>query len=988
MGVSSISGKDYKKNSYGGDGSFADVLINGSKSISLLQDLNTTVSIDVGDVYHYSQGMLINAYSPDYGNELFHYDFQSETLEMIEDICGGSCDSDPTGFYEYNGKVYFSAYHEYNGEELFSFDINSRTVSYLTDIRSGIDGSSPGTFYGYNGLLFFNATTNMGDREPHIFDPVSGVVILLGEINSTASSYPREYVGYNDFVYFIASDGAMNGDEIVEYSISNDEWSFVSNLEPSNTTASARNLIAFNNNLYFLADDMGNLNCGDDLYRMDLQDKQVYCMDIYSGPGSSNPQDMILDSKKNKLYLAANDFDQAQGQEFVSIDISNPASVNIQIVDINDSGDSFPQNLLLASDGWVYMRAYRDDIGEELFRVNTNNMAWEPAANVYGSAADGLSSYPTNITEGPDHIFFIAYDGTYGEEPRAYNKNNGSFHMIEDLNPGPNNFNLYNFIPYGNELYIFGYGMSSKFNRSTIGSSFAPAAPSSDVVATSFQANDVLGNSSSNPEYIFDLPNFIVGQINSPNNKVFIINKNTDQIATYGVDNPYIQVNDGAQEADGKVILSVWSTGLEHPLVFDSSDNSFDLVELDPSFGSNPSAYHVVGGKFYFAAKDAVEGFELFTYDKSRLPLDPPEFRLSNINTGGDSEIENLTVYKNRIFFSASSGGTDNELYYYSESSGVQMVMDLYPGAPGSYPGGSNGFLQYNNMLVFDAQDPAGQKLAMINMDDLSGGFYQFPNLSYLDDPIYTISDGGSLFAMSTAAGYMYYYDESTSSFVQLGIPDDAKTAINNNELYIQQGNDIMKPVAGGLEVGFTDALNNSACETTYMDQLYDYKEILIHRWVDTGDPMNTKICILNKDGSRITDLSSFGINVPDDPDSTIEVMMETEEEIYINIWDDWNQINRIIRYYPKTGLIAFVAIMEQQFRFVKAGSDSLLFCNGNDGLTAHVMTEDEDIDLSQGYACDPFSKLVFDYQRNTIYTGLKGQGLNNVGFEPYKISL
>jgi len=122
-------------------------------------------------------------------------------------------------------------------------------------------------------------------------------------------------------------------------------------------------------------------------------------------------------------------------------------------------------------------------------------------------------------------------------------------------------------------------------------------------------------------------------------------------------------------------------------------------AEINPSFGgSDISELYVMGDRLYFGAYNTANGNELWSYNLTDGYLQ----RLTDLIAGnGSSFPANLTAYKDKLYFTASNGTTGYELYAYTPSSNsTTLVADIYTGGFSSSP---QGLTVINNKLYFSA---------------------------------------------------------------------------------------------------------------------------------------------------------------------------------------------------------------------------------------------------------------------------------------------
>jgi len=122
-------------------------------------------------------------------------------------------------------------------------------------------------------------------------------------------------------------------------------------------------------------------------------------------------------------------------------------------------------------------------------------------------------------------------------------------------------------------------------------------------------------------------------------------------------------------------------------------------ADINPGFGSSDiNEMYIMGDRLYFGAYNTANGNELWSYNLS----DGYTQRLTDLIAGnGSSFPANLIAYKDKLYFTASNGTTGNELYAYTPSTNTTaLVADIYAGNISSSP---QGLTVINNKLYFSA---------------------------------------------------------------------------------------------------------------------------------------------------------------------------------------------------------------------------------------------------------------------------------------------
>lgn len=172
----------------------------------------------------YSGSLLISAYDPTYGTELWKSDGTTGGTVLLKDIFTGVSGSRVSGAIEYNGLYYFVADNGSTGRELWVTDGSANGTQLVKDINSGTFDSDPYGFFLFGNKFYFTAFTNTNGRELWVSDGTSGGTQLIVDATTGTNSTGPSYITPNgSYFFFFAeygeelwkSDGTTGGSSMI-----------------------------------------------------------------------------------------------------------------------------------------------------------------------------------------------------------------------------------------------------------------------------------------------------------------------------------------------------------------------------------------------------------------------------------------------------------------------------------------------------------------------------------------------------------------------------------------------------------------------------------------------------------------------------------------------------------------------------------------------------------------------------------------------------
>lgn len=349
----------------------------------------------------------------DYGAELWKSDGTSSGTIMVKDIREGSASSGPSGYTVFNNMLYFTACDS-NGCELWISDGSEPGTSMVKNIAPGSDYTYPYDGYSswpnglnpltpYNGALYFSAVNTSPE--------VCGLWKTDGTEGGTVPVKPGVAIDPDDFqvvvngkLYFAASDGVV-GNELWESDGTPAGTKIVKDIFPGPESSNPRDLILFNNNLFFTAIGSGSDR---ELWKSDgTESGTVIVKDIYPGPTTSYPQKFM--AFNNLLYFVATD--SVHGEELWQT--NGTVAGTVLTMDIQaGAGSSSPQDLTKTSNA-LYFNADDGIHGQEVWKVDISTGKPVLVKDLL-QGSEGSEPYDFEVLN--DVLYFQAYYPEVGNE--------------------------------------------------------------------------------------------------------------------------------------------------------------------------------------------------------------------------------------------------------------------------------------------------------------------------------------------------------------------------------------------------------------------------------------------------------------------------------------------------------------------------------------------------------------------------------------------
>lgn len=477
----------------------------------LLKNINESTRWNLttapNNLYAFKNNIYFNAYSEQFGWELWRSDGTKQGTLMLKDL-NEFGDGNPQHFIEFNSNLYFSANDGSHGVELWKTDGTENGTIMVKDINSGSnnsiqgelfvsgkyiyfganndnfgtsleyfgtelwrsDGTSEGTvlvkdiYSGYgnginnlkaidlNGILIFEAYTPELGKEIWRSDGTENGTSLIKDIDSIVFSSLIHNIGFFKFkneIYFIADDN-VNGIEVWKTDGTNPGTIMLKdiNIVGESGNVNVLNLFVDENNekllFYAREENQGNLN----LWVSDGTSNGTEKIDAIVQPDDYYVYDLFIEFK-NKIFISGRN--SKHRSELFSLD---PINLNINLFkDLNFKADGNPSKLIDLNGNLLFRAIDGVSDGYQLYKSNTSTNEIELVKR--GVNIDDKSFMIVNNNQ----IFFSAHNGSDGFEPWTSDGTESGTYMLKDIRPNGSSLwylnDVQKFYSSNNLVYFF-----------------------------------------------------------------------------------------------------------------------------------------------------------------------------------------------------------------------------------------------------------------------------------------------------------------------------------------------------------------------------------------------------------------------------------------------------------------------------------------------------------------------------------------------------
>jgi ELWxxDGT repeat protein len=397
---------------------------------------------------------------------IFQQNYGQYTLTELPYLAN-SLSGEPQNFFVYDNKLHFAANNttqlcngiNQGNIELWNTTGELGTIQQVADINS-CGGSYPSNFFEFNGAMYFTAGIGEFGTDVELYKTQGNTTTIFKEFNvgSGASfdlSSKIQFRILNNKMYFFASEGGVNNYDLwrTDGTLSGTEK--VADLNTIDPSILPNAFLTYNNELYFVAAED---NLGRELYKYNEQTNLVTLVkDIYPGSNSSSPRELIVFN--NELFFHATDPISFR-RELYKTDGTSVGTISYRNF---TSGIYGPTTFKVLNNQLLFV-ALNDSSGQDLYKCTYNSSNFQYEISLIKDFNKGTLPFnfvygATEFIEFNNQLYFSAReidDPSNGTNMQIYKTDGtttGTTIAVSFNQPGFASSKLFSI--YGNKLFFF-----------------------------------------------------------------------------------------------------------------------------------------------------------------------------------------------------------------------------------------------------------------------------------------------------------------------------------------------------------------------------------------------------------------------------------------------------------------------------------------------------------------------------------------------------
>lgn len=429
--------------------------------------------------------------------------------------------------------------------------------------------------------------------------------------------------------------------------------------------------------------------------------------------------------------------------------------------------------------------------------ITSAEVTFKPNDMVKDVYLNAAAANPKYLTEVNGVVYFVANEGTYGDELWKSDGTKAGTVLVKDIRFGPETSNPRNLMNVNGVLYF----------TADNGKNGVELWKSDGTSAGTVMVSDIYtGKAASNPSNIINVNGTLYFSA--------VTAKGAELWKSNGTAAGTVMVKDIRTGVLGS--SPQWLTAINNTLYF-TANNGTQGVELWKSDGtasgtvlvrdiytgvatSNPQNLMATNGTLYFAANSGISGLELWKSDGTAAGTVLVKDIDTRPNIG--SNPKNMKAYNGFVYFQASTLATGAELWRTDgTTAGTVLFKEMNPGKVGSFPAN---FHEFNGALYFTYQDQIqGTELAKSNGTIAGTGTFKNISTSLLTSsfPTEFVNIGSHMYfkAGDLATGLELYRTDGTAAGTTLIKDINFRTGDANPSWLIRNGSRLFFAATNGF---------------------------------------------------------------------------------------------------------------------------------------------------------------------------------------------
>ncbi len=392
------------------------------------------------------------------GRELWVSDGTEPGTTLVQDIrtgtdvYGAPLSGDPRNLTEINGQLIFSVIDDLDDRELWSSDGTAANTNLVKNINTRSQGANIRDVTLVGNKVFFIADDGINGEAVWVADPAAGTAQIAADVTASSADKVSGLTAFNGGVAFF-------NDSLGIHFTDGTTTTQLSTLTPVTLDAENTLFVEAGGILYYVVDQFG---FGQELFSSTAAGVTGRVIDLFVGATGSDPRDLI--EFNNRLFFTADHDDIGNivvfGREVFSTDGTALGTELLEDINLDlavPSGPitfgSFPDQLTVVGNK-LFFTADNGTLGGNGRELWVSDGVFNSTTLVTDLRAGTASSSPTTLTDIGGTLYFAADDGTNGREPFKSDGTAAGTTLIANINGGNASSNPEHFLEVDGTVFF------------------------------------------------------------------------------------------------------------------------------------------------------------------------------------------------------------------------------------------------------------------------------------------------------------------------------------------------------------------------------------------------------------------------------------------------------------------------------------------------------------------------------------------------------